>query len=404
MQEKNKELQKIISIDRFIGKIHGKANRPTVVIFSGIHGNEKAGVFALKEVFKQIDHKNVKGNIYGISGNHEGLQKNQRFIDVDLNRIWTKENIIKLTQHTQFSNELLNNEEQNLVDLFKLLEEIINSNEGPFYFIDIHTTSSKTTPFITINDALINRIFSKLFPVPIVLGIEEYLNGPLLSYINELGYISLGFEAGQHYDSESINNSVSFVFLTLFFSGILKESDSIKLKTHLNQLKSETSLSSSFFEIIYLQKIKLTETFKMEPGFKNFQSVKKGTKLAFSNGRLIKSKYNAKIFMPLYQDKGNEGFFIIKRIAPFFLKLSALLRRIKADNLFVLFPGVSWANKEKKVLVVDLKTAKFMVKPLFHLLGYRNKETNKTHLNLYNRDRVAKADMYKKEEWYKNPC
>ena len=35
-------------------------------------------------------------------------------------------------------------------------------------------------------------------------GIEEYLNGPLLSYINELGYVAFGFEGGQHDDISAI--------------------------------------------------------------------------------------------------------------------------------------------------------------------------------------------------------
>ena len=39
---------------------------------------------------------------------------------------------------------------------------------------------------------------------PIVLGIEEYLQGPLLSYINTLGYVSLGFESGQHDNKQAI--------------------------------------------------------------------------------------------------------------------------------------------------------------------------------------------------------
>ena len=78
-------------------------------------------------------------------------------------------------------------------------------------------------PFITINDALINRKFSEQFPVPIVLGIEEYLNGPLLSYINQMGYVSLGFESGQHDDFSAITNSIAFVYLALVYSGVLKE-------------------------------------------------------------------------------------------------------------------------------------------------------------------------------------
>ena len=398
---KSKVLEKTISANRIIGKIQGKEKGPTIVVFSGIHGNETAGVLALKEVFNQIKTKTIKGNIFGFLGNPKAIQKNQRFIDIDLNRIWTKENIATVNQNPYLKSKLLNNENQNLASIFKLLKEIIKSNHGPFYFIDLHTTSGKTEPFITINDALINRKFSKLFPVPIVLGIEEHLNGPLLSYINELGYISLGFEAGQHNETKAIDNCISFVYLTMIFSGIIKDYRDLEFKKHLNQLESEFALSSSFFEIIYLHKIQPLDVFKMEPGFKNFQFIKKGMKLALSNGGAIKSKYNARIFMPLYQDIGKEGFFIIKRIAPFFLKLSALLRIIKADNIFVLFPGVSWENKKKKVLLVNLKTAKFMVKPLFHLLGYRNKQTNKTHLILYNRERTSKTQMYKKEEWYK---
>jgi hypothetical protein len=44
-------------------------------------------------------------------------------------------------------------------------------------------------PFITINDALINLKFSNCSPISIVLEIEEYLEGPILNYLNSLGYV-----------------------------------------------------------------------------------------------------------------------------------------------------------------------------------------------------------------------
>lgn len=108
----------------------------------------------------------------------------------------------------------------------------------------------------------------------------------------------------------------------------------------------------------------------MNSGFKSFQNIKKGTALAMSNQQQVKSAYNAKLFMPLYQSQGEEGFFIIKLIKPFFLKLSAGLRHLKFDNLLVLFPGISWNNKNKDVLKVNLNVAKFFAKSIFHLLGY----------------------------------
>lgn len=379
---------------RILFKIHKNADLPTVVFFGGIHGNEKAGVTALKQLRNTIDTAVLKGNVYGILGNLKALAEDQRYIDKDLNRLWTKakiEHILAKKTH--------NTEEAQLVELFELLQDILKNNNGPFYFIDLHTTSSKTLPFITINDALINRGFSKLFPVPIVLGIEEYLEGALLSYINTLGYVSIGFESGQHTDYRSVENNIAFIHLALVFSGILDDTDT-DVQTHLKTLKLASENDDDFYEIVHLQNITNEDNFKMKEGFKSFQAITKGTPVAHFNNAEIHSDYNGHMFMPLYQNKGNEGFFIIKPIKPFFLKLSSLLRRIKTDSLLAYLPGVSWVNKQEGILQVNLKVAKFFAKPLFHLLGYRNREITRTHLRLNNRERVAKTKIYKREPWY----
>lgn len=386
---------KKITTNRLIGKIQSATKGPTIVFFAGIHGNEKAGVTALKTVFNEFTEEDIKGTVYGILGNLKALEKNQRYLDEDLNRIWTREQLQTIMQKVN-----LNTEEKEQKELFTLLNEIIQKNSGPFYFIDFHTTSSKTLPFITINDAIINRKFSNMFPVPIVLGIEEYLNGPLLSYINELGYVSLGFESGQHEDEVAIANCISFIHLTMVFSNALDIEKVIGFPIHYNQLKSQSKNLDQIFEIIYLHRIQEDEDFKMKQGFKSFQDIKKKTILATSNNKPIYSKKSAKIFMPLYQTKGKEGYFIIKRINPFFMNLSTILRRIKVDNLLAFLPGVFWENDKKSVLVVNLKIARFFAKSIFHLLGYRNKQVDATHMKLYNRERTSKTTMYKTQTWY----
>lgn len=384
-----------IKVNRLIKSIKGTQPGSTVVFFGGIHGNESSGVIAIKDVLDGISATHIKGNIIGIAGNLKALEKQQRYIDEDLNRLWTKERIRSIKKKTD-----LNTEEFELLELLNILNTIIETNEPPFYFIDLHTTSSKTLPFITINDALINRKFSKQFPIPIVLGIEEHLNGPLLSYINELGFVSLGFESGQHNDLRAITNSIAFAYLTLVFSGVLDKKGIIDFNTYYNQLKTQSANLIHVFEVIYLYKIKNEDTFKMYQGFKSFQSLKKNTKLAYNNNTEIIAPYSGRVFMPLYQKKGAEGFFIIKPIKPFILKLSAVLRHLKSDNILVLLPGISWVNKIDGILQVNLKTAKFFAKSFFHLLGYRNKQITTTHLRLNNRERVAKTVMYKKEPWY----
>lgn len=391
----SKALDKTIEVDRLMGKVLGKNPGPTFVVFAGIHGNETAGVFAVNDVLKTIDPDLANGTIYTIAGNLKALEKQERFIELDLNRLWTPENIKSLKHKT-----VINVEEREQMVLLDILYNILRTGEAPFYFIDLHTTSSKTLPFITINDALINRKFSKQFPVPIVLGIEEYLTGPLLSYINQLGYVSLGFESGQHDSIKAINNSVSFLNLALVYAGIIKKTDAKNLEAHYNHLKTQSEKVQNFLEVIHLHKVEKQETFKMLNGFKSFQKIKKGIPLAVSNGENVYSQVNGVMFMPLYQKQGSEGFFIIRTIKPFFLRLSAFLRRIRIDGLLVALPGISWLNRAEGTLKVNLKVAKYYAKAIFHLLGYRSRNVDKTHLRLNNRERVAKTYMYKKEPWY----
>lgn len=392
----SKAIDKTINISRVIGKIKGLKDGPTVVFFGGIHGNETSGVLALKQVVDSINSEHIRGTVYGIAGNIKALKINQRYITEDLNRLWTQENIKSIK-----NKKVLNSDEKELIELLNILNDILKTNSGPFYFIDLHSTSSKTVPFITINDALINRKFSKHFPVPIVLGIEEYLIGPLLSYINQIGYVSLGFESGQHDEDAAVNNSIAFIYLVLVFTKVLKKDSITGFSSYYNQLKAQAKTTTDIFEVVYRHKINPSDSFKMHNGFKSFQTINKGTKLALSNNVNINSCYNGLIFMPLYQSKGEDGFFIIKPIMPFFLKLSIFLRRIKIDGLLVLLPGISWMEKDKGVLKLNLKTAKYFAKSFFHLLGYRSKRITETHIKLINRERVAKTYMYKNESWYK---
>ncbi|MGS2725735.1 succinylglutamate desuccinylase/aspartoacylase family protein [Psychroserpens sp. BH13MA-6] len=392
---KNKALDKTILVGRIIHHVQGTSKGPTMVFFAGLHGNETAGVFALEATLKTLNPEIINGTIYGVSGNLKALEKNQRYLDVDLNRLWTKSQLEARQSHSE-----LNSEEIERNDVFQVLKAIIASNSGPFYFIDFHTTSSKTLPFITINDALINRKFSKLFPVPIVLGIEEYLNGPLLSYINELGYVSLGFESGQHDEKEAVDNCVTFIHLSLVFTEMLSKENSPQFLNHYQNLQRNAQSIAKIFEVTYLHQIKQGETFTMEPGFKSFQPVKKGTLLAVCDGKKITSPVSARLFMPLYQPKGAEGFFIIRPIQPFILFLSAILRRLKFDNLLAILPGISWLNSDKNGLKVNLGIARFYAKSIFHLLGYRNRQISFKYLVLHNRERTSKTNSYKSEIWY----
>lgn len=384
---------------RCIGKLEGTTKGPTVVFFGGIHGNEPAGVKALEHVFSYLRDVplEISGSIYGIRGNIPALLQKKRFIDADLNRLWTETQITKIENKPHAT---LGLEEMELLDIKQTLTTLLKEQPPPFYFIDFHTTSSKTLPFITINDALINRKFSQQFPVPIILGIEEYLEGPLLSLMNQSGYVSLGFESGQHDEQVSITNSIAFFWLSLVFAGVLQKEAVPDFNRQYKQLSMSAQHNSTFYEVDYRHVLPPYTDFAMLPGFESFQKVEKGTLLARQNEREVRAEKNTMLFMPLYQKQGAEGFFLINEISKWALGWSIALRKIKFDRLLVCLPGISWESPKKEALLVNLSVARFFAKSFFHLLGYRSQQKDKAKVLMYNRELTAKNELYRNEAWY----
>ena len=90
--------------------------------------------------------------------------------------------------------------------------------------------------------------------------------------------------------------------------------------------------------------------------------------------------------MPLYQEQGEEGFFLIRKIPQWILKLSAGMRKLRLDSLLTLLPGISWATSRRNKLMVHIRVANLLSKPFFHLLGYRSRIVDKNHIMISNRE------------------
>lgn len=372
-----------IRIERVLATIKGTESSPSVIVIAGIHGNETAGVFAVKKVLQKIQKEKIafRGNCYFISGNLNALKKNIRFEKADLNRLWTQEHIAKINAPTNgFSAD-----ENEQIAIYELIKDIFKTDKGPFYFIDLHTTSSATGPFITISDSLNNRKFSSYFSIPIVLGIEEYLDGPLLTYINEFGHVALGFEGGQHTEQQSIDHCEACVWLSLASSGCIY-ANQVELK-YYKKVLSPNGKKRKFYEIDFKYDIKEGEDFNMKPGFQNFQPIVKNETLAISNGKEVKAAMSGMIFMPLYQNQGTDGFFIITEISYFWLQLSAMVRKLKMHHLLRLLPGIKQDPTNSYTLIVNPKTAKFLATEIFHLFGYRKQVIKDNKLHFIKRDR-----------------
>lgn len=358
---------------RVVGHYNSDQPGPTILCICCMHGNEPSGRVAFEKVIKRLnqDQFKIQGKLIGLIGNLAALETNRRFIDKDLNRLWTTKRMAGIKNGAiSHSWNLAEITEQK--DLFDHMQDIFESSQGPVIVLDLHTTSAPSQAFISINDTIRNRAFALNFQLPVILGIEEHLDGTVLNYINEIGYIALGIEAGQHDDPASVDQHETAIWLALNKSGCL---DADYVPEHIRQrLNEKQSLSDKVFEVRYRHQINSIEAFEMIAGFVNFQPVKKAAILAKSSSGFVKAPEKGRIFMPLYQKQGDDGFFIVREIRRFWLSISKWLRIIDLHKLLPYIPGVSRYKNREYELVVNTKKARWLVVEFFHLLGFRRNQ------------------------------
>lgn len=372
METSFSNLQEKIAVDRVIDKYTGHKKGQTVCCICGIHGNEHASIHAVKRVFHALKSRKNKfsGKLLAFAGNLPALQKNLRFIDEDMNRLWQSDKI-KFLRSCVNGHPLSNEEKQALALIRQMGQEIDNKN-GSAIFLDMHTTSSKSKPFIIFGDTLRNRRIAANFNVPYVLGLEEAIPGTIMEYITECGHIGMAFEAGRHEDPVSIDIHEAALWVLLYSIGCIRKADfRVEIERSSQILSDAVDALPSILEVRYRHAIEVTDKFEMLPGYKNFQPVKRGETLARDkNGRILAHEMGH-ILMPLYQGLGNDGFFLTRPINKFWLRFSTVMRYMQIAKFVHLLPGVSKHPAQKYTIIVDTHTAKWFVVEIFHLLGFR---------------------------------
>lgn len=293
---------------RIIGKYTSNRKGPLLFVTAGVHGNEPSGVEALKRVFEALETSKptINGSLVGVIGNTAGLAKNVRYINEDLNRTWTEDNISNQKKETS--------EQLEMHEIIKVLEQFPEADFTKRYFMDCHTTSSDSLPYVSVQLVNDNNKWAHNFPTYIVQGFSDIVYGAIDHYLSRIGLTGFTFEAGQHTSKTSVENHEGMIWLALKEACGLDLSVIPGYPTCVEKFSVKNAPAQKTFKIIYRHGLKDQDQFKMMSGFKNFQKIYKGDSLAIQNGKEIKSDWDARIFMPLYQSQGNDGFFVIEEV------------------------------------------------------------------------------------------
>lgn len=345
--------------EREIGRRTGEGSGPTVIVVAGIHGNEPAGVHAARRLFAQLAGLPFRGELVVYAGNLGGLRKGLRYLSKDLNRVWTDQHLSALREGTARDAEDL---EQ--LDLQAAIQEAQARARGPVVLIDLHSTSAAGIPFMLTGDTLPHRRFIRAFPIPVVLGLEEELDGVLSAHWARRGLITAAIEGGQHDDPATIGSLEAVLWVTLAQAGSVNQSlDSVSRATALLDLQRNGL--PRIMEILSRRAIAPEDQFRMEPGFRNIDYARKGQLLARDRRGEIRAASDGLVIMPLYQGLGGDGYFWGRAVSSASLRASGMLRRSGAARLLGLLPGVARISAGKFSL------ARRQWLGLFRLLGYR---------------------------------
>lgn len=294
-------------ISRIIGEYDSGNEGPLLFITGGIHGNEPSGIVAMRKIFKILNDEkpSINGKIVGVSGNQKALMKDVRYIDEDLNRTWTVENIA--------SGRKDSNEKREMFEIIDVLENFPEKNFPKRYFLDCHTTSAASEPYISVQDVNDNDEWAHKFPTYIIRGFSDIVLGCIDHYESRIGITGFVFEGGQHESKIAEINHEGMIWLASHYACGL-DLDDLKEYPESAKMLEEKRKNRKTFEIEYRHGLKDDDDFKMEPNFSNFQKIEKGELLAHQNGKPVYSKWDDYIFMPLYQSQGNDGFFVVKEV------------------------------------------------------------------------------------------
>lgn len=376
---------------RLIGRYAGERPGPLLLCIAGLHGNEPAGVTALERVMENIlrSRPRLRGDLVALAGNLAALECGRRFIDEDLNRVWQRARV-----HTVLARSYRDAggdsgpgstptdpadalavgtaELREQRQLLEVLGTELDAARGDVFVLDLHTTSAESAPFATLGDTRANREFALKLPLPVVLGLEEQIDGAMLEHLDQRGFVGIGIEGGEHGARASVQAHEDALWIALTALDMISAADVPQLARRRARLAHAGQGLPRALEVRYRHDIQPEDTFKMVPGFRNFERVHEGQIVGSSRSGPVHAPESGRIFLPLYQELGNDGFFIVHDVNPGWLRVSALLRGLGVDHLAPFIPGVKRHPERADALVLGPKPKRILI-GMLHLLGFRKR-------------------------------
>lgn len=358
------------SLQRELGVADAGAPGPLVLITAGLHGNEPAGVHAARRVMAALEGETVSGRIVALAGNLRSLREGRRHGGRDLNRLWRSPDLEQVLAQDP---SLDGPDEAELRELHGILEREradARARGRQVVLLDLHSTSAGGGPFVVVPDVIPSRRLARAVGLPVVLGLEQRIEGPLLTWLVARGDTGVVIEGGQHDDPGTVEVLADALRVALGFLRVLPAgaAEARAAGARLDTIRGE---APRVLDMVHAHPVEPGDGFVMEPGWSNFRVVRAGQTLALQGGEVVQAPIDGHMLMPLYQGLGTEGFFLCRPVGPAWLLVSRVARALGLERALVLLPGVRGVSPRRGE-VLQRADAPGWTRAWLTLFGYRS--------------------------------
>jgi len=192
-------------------RLYSGKKGPTVLIAGSMHGNEHVGAKFIKYFLKNIDSGKIKlkkGNLFLLLANPQAFEKDVRFIDVNLNRVFTKEKDLSFLEYRR-ALEIENFFKKKHID----------------YVLDLHSVSADDSKMLVVKEDELEKMnfILKNTSLDTVFAFKGgILPGTMIEhFIDKKGAVAYSIECGNHFKRKAIEIAKHEVFALLNHLGMV---------------------------------------------------------------------------------------------------------------------------------------------------------------------------------------
>lgn len=267
-----------------IKTINGNNPGKTIAIFSGIHGNEKAGILAVQKLKETLKIQN--GTVHLVEVNEPAIQENTRMINKNLNRLFTRKKDKNETYEDTYAKELMD-----LLDTCDALLDLHSYND-----------EEENRTIFAITDTHCIDLAKNLDVTKVITGFKYLEEGGSDDYMNIQGKIGICVELGSVNISEEMSQTgirIAKQFLNYF--DIIQEAPESKTEKVILNAKT-----------LYR---KNTDEFAFTKEYKTFDIIPEGTVFATDGLLTLQTKEESTILFPRTKYAiGIEAFILAEKI------------------------------------------------------------------------------------------